>query len=268
MNDIKIFENEKFGKVRTAGTADNPLFCLADICKVVELANPSSVKSRLDKEDVQLIDLHALNNTEGGNVGNTMATFVTESGLYDVILYSKSVKVKPFRKWVTSDVLPSIRKTGQYGVYNIPKTYAEALRLAADQQEQIEQQQKAIEAHEAEILALNGKVSEMQPKATYYDQILNSKNTIMPTQIAKDYGYSTTKFNKILADLHIQYRLRGQWVLYAEHAGNGYTKSVSISFNYNDGTYGTRLQTEWTQKGRLFLYDTLKANGILPTIEK
>lgn len=111
MNDIRIFENPAFGKIRTAGTSNKPLFCLADICKAVELTNPSSVKGRLDVEDVQLIDLHALNGNEGEAVGNTFASFVTESGFYDVVLYSNSPKVKPFRKWVTSEVLPSIRKT-------------------------------------------------------------------------------------------------------------------------------------------------------------
>ena len=149
----------------------------------------------------------------------------------------------------------------------IPKTFAEALRLAADQQEKIEQQQKTIEAHETEILALSDKVGKMQPKAKYYDLILRSKNTVLATQIAKDYGFSAYKFNKLLERLHIQYKLRGQWVLYAEYAGEGYTKSVSVSFDYNDGTCGTELRTEWTQKGRLFLYDKLKANGILPTID-
>jgi anti-repressor protein len=108
----------------------------------------------------------------------------------------------------------------------------------------------------------------MQPKVTYYDQILSSKNTTLTTQIAKDYEYSAQKFNKLLESLHIQYRLRGQWLLYVEHAGNGYTKSVSIPFEYNDGTCEVRTQSEWTQRGRLFLYEKLKANNILPTIEK
>lgn len=265
MNEIKIFENEEFGKIRTAGTSENPLFCLADICKAVELTNPSSVKSRLDKDDVQLIDLHALNYKM---IGNSMATFVTESGFYEVLLFSTSAKVKPFRKWITHDILPSIRKTGQYNSFQIPKTFAEALRLAADQQEMIEEQQKQLEANATEILVLNDKVNEMQPKVTYYDQILSSRNTMLTTQIAKDYGYSARKFNKLLESLHIQYKLRGQWLLYAEYAGNGYTKSVSIPYEHNDGTYDTRTQSEWTQSGRLFLYEKLKANGILPMMER
>ena len=113
MNEMQIFSNPAFGQVRTAGTPENPLFCLADVCNAVELTNPSSVKSRLDREDVQLIDLHALNYQM---VGNSMATFVNEAGFYDVLLFSTSPKVKPFRRWVTHEVLPSIRKTGQYSV--------------------------------------------------------------------------------------------------------------------------------------------------------
>ena len=113
MNELKIFSNPAFGQVRTAGIPENPMFCLADVCNAVELTNPSSVKSRLDREDVQLIDLHALNYQM---VGNSMATFVNEAGFYDVLLFSTSPKVKPFRRWVTHEVLPSIRKTGQYSV--------------------------------------------------------------------------------------------------------------------------------------------------------
>lgn len=152
--------------------------------------------------------------------------------------------------------------------YIVPQTFGEALMLAAKRQLQVEEQQKQLEANAAEIMALNDKVGEMQPKATYYDQILKSKNTILVTQIAKDYGYSAQQFNKLLETLHIQYKLRGQWILYAEHAGNGYTKSKSVSIQYNDGTLGTKLHTEWTQKGRLFLYERLKANNILPLIEQ
>lgn len=106
MNEMQIFSNPAFGQVRTAGTPENPLFCLADVCNAVELTNPSSVKSRLDREDVQLIDLHALGYQM---IGNSMATFVNEAGFYDVLLFSTSPKVKPFRRWVTHEVLPSIR---------------------------------------------------------------------------------------------------------------------------------------------------------------
>ena len=94
MNEIKVFNNSAFGQVRTAGTSENPLFCLSDVCKAVDLSNPSSVKARLDKDDVQLIDLHALN---GGQeiVGNSLATFITESGFYEVILLATVRRLSP-----------------------------------------------------------------------------------------------------------------------------------------------------------------------------
>lgn len=176
MNEIKVFNNSAFGQVRTAGTSENPLFCLSDVCKAVDLSNPSSVKTRLDKDDVQLIDLHALN---GGQeiVGNSLATFITESGFYEVILFSNSPKVKPFRKWVTKEVLPSIRKTGQYSA-NIPQTFSQALMLAARQQEEIERQQKAIEAKDR-------KIAEDAPKVVFSDAVVGSKSSCLIGELAK-----------------------------------------------------------------------------------
>jgi prophage antirepressor-like protein len=112
--NVQIFKNEMFGEVRVAvNETGEPLFCLADLCKVLGLTNASAVKSRLDDDHVQLIDLYALNNNEGVNIsdltGNSITNFVNEDGFYEVLLQSKSPKVKPFRKWVTSDILPSTR---------------------------------------------------------------------------------------------------------------------------------------------------------------
>ena len=120
--------------IPTAGTAENPLFCLADVCKAVGLVNPSSVRQRLDSEDVQLLDLHALNYTEDNRVGNPLTNFVTESGFYDVILQSSSPNVKPFRKWVTSEVLPSIRKTGSYSIVNLSRKELAMMVIQAEEE--------------------------------------------------------------------------------------------------------------------------------------
>lgn len=223
---IVVFSNEKFGDIRTAGTSDNPLFCLSDVCKAVELTNPSSVKSRLDKEDVQLLDLHTLSNTEG--IGNSMATFVTESGFYDVILYSRSPKVKPFRKWVTSEVLPSIRKTGSYG---LPKSFAEALRLAADQQEKIEAQQKLLE--------------QQKPKAKYFDDLVDRKLNINFRDTAKEIGLKQGDFINLLIQHKYVYRdAKNRLKPYSEH---------SELFHIKECTSGDKWagnQTLITPKGR------------------
>ena len=119
-----------------------------------------------------------------------------------------------------------------------------------------------------EIRALSGKIEEMQPKVTYLDKILESKDTVLVTQIAKDYGMSAKGFNKMLHDLCIQHKVGGQWVLYSKYQCKGYTHSHTHSFEYSDGEQGTSMNTEWTQKGRLFLYDILKKHNRLPLIER
>ena len=111
-------------------------------------------------------------------------------------------------------------------------------------------------------------ISELQPKANYVDTILKSKSLVAITQIAKDYGMSARKFNQILKDLKIQYKVSGQWVLYAEYQSDGYAHSRTIDITRSDGRADVVMQTEWTQKGRLFLYDELKKAGYVPLIEK
>lgn len=174
MNHIQIFQNEQFGKVRVAmNESGEPLFCLTDVCKAVGLTNPSSVKARLDKVDVQLVDLHALKQNEGTIIGNSTANFITESGFYDVLLYSDAPQVKPFRKWVTNDVLPSIRK---HGAYLTEQTLEKALlspdyliRLATQIKEE---RQKRIEAEDA-----NKKLSEAN---TYQTRVIEGLTKQIP----------------------------------------------------------------------------------------
>lgn len=128
-SSLKIFENASFGEIRVAGTSENPLFCLADVCKAIGIANARDVRNRLDEDDVVLTDtIDSMGRTQQAN-------FVTEAGLYDVIIRSDSEKAKPFRKWVTSEVLPSIRKSGSYSVTNAQPTLQDkvfAINWASD----------------------------------------------------------------------------------------------------------------------------------------
>lgn len=279
MSEIQIFNNPQFGQVRTAGTAEEPLFCLTDVCKALELRQGDVVRRLTDG----VVSTQPITD----NLGRTqMANFVNEDGLYDVILDSRKPEAKAFRKWVTSEVLPSIRKTGSYGV---PQTFGEALMLAAKQQMEIEEMQRNIEARKAEeqrllienaqkdeaineqgeqIIKLSSDIMKMQPKVDYCDKILSSTSLVTTTQIAQDYGYSAVAFNKILAELRIQHKVNKQWILYAPYLACGYVDSVPVDINKSDGTVKVVFHTEWTQKGRLFLYEKLKSHNIVPLIEK
>ena len=111
-------------------------------------------------------------------------------------------------------------------------------------------------------------IGELKPKADYLDLILKNKSLVSITQIAKDYGMSGQALNKILHKLGVQYQLCQQWLLYSKYQAFGYTQSETISFEHSNGMQDTKMQTKWTQKGRLFLYELLKNNGCLPLIEK
>lgn len=111
-------------------------------------------------------------------------------------------------------------------------------------------------------------ITEIQPKADYVDTILKSKSLVTITQIANDYGLSGTKMNNLLREFKVQHKVNGQWILYAKYHNKGYVQSTTYKFKRSDGTIGTKMNTEWTQKGRLFLYEFLKEKGIYPTIEK
>ena len=179
MNDIQVFNNEQFGAVRTAGTADNPLFCLSDVCQAIGIANARNVKGRLDEDDVHLVDTI-------DNLGRTQqVTFVTESGLYDVIIRSDSEQAKPFRKWVTSDVLPSIRKHGMYAteatvesMLNDPENAI--LMLQAYQKERKERLAAQQHAEQLEAQAI-----EDAPKVIYADAVKGSTSSCLIGELAK-----------------------------------------------------------------------------------
>lgn len=250
MDNIRIFQNEQFGQVRIAmNEKGEPLFCLADVCKSVELTNPSSVKSRLDKEDVQLIDFHALNYTEG--IGNTLANFITESGFYDVLLQSSSKKVKPFRKWVTREVLPSIRKTGGYMIAkadDTPETImARALVVA---KETLDRQQAQISQLHAYNQLQEKELKQAAPKVEYYDTAMSGQGTYSATDIAKDLGMSAKTLNKKLHALRIQYKQNDTWYLYAEYQDKGYTRIVPNYITDRNGETVNHPSMRWTEKGR------------------
>lgn len=158
---------------------------------------------------------------------------------------------------------------------SLPQNYLEALKSLVKAEEEREQlalenrkQQQEIVTISKENMELGNKITEMLPKVSYYDQILKSNATMTITQIAQDYGMSAVRMNKELESMRIQHKVRGQWILYGQFLTGGYVHSRAIDIIRSDGRHDVKYNTEWTTKGRIFLYDALKAKSILPLIEQ
>lgn len=197
------------------------------------------------------------------------AIFINESNLYKVIFQSRKAEAERFTEWITSEVIPSIRKNGGYIVgqetLSDNELIAKALIVANNKLEERNRKVKELEVENAQKSQIIG---ELKPKADYLDSILQNNSTMTVTSIAKDYGMSAEAFNKKLHELKIQFKQSGQWFLYSEYQSCGYTHSKTTRYKHNDGREGIKLNTEWTQKGRVFLYEILKKQGIIPLIEK
>lgn len=234
--ELKIFENEQFGQVRIAMDENGePMFCLADLCLVLDLT-PSKVAQRLGEDVLSKYPLL----TAGGI---QQANFVNEDGLYDVILDSRKPEAKKFRKWITSEVLPSIRKTGSYSVQPKLPSYAEALRQLADKVE------------ENERLQLENK--EMKPKAEFFDTVADSKTAISMNDVAKVLGIKGMGRNNLFEFLRNEKILRSNNVPFQIYVDRGYFRVIEQKYMKN-GEPCMNIKTLVYQKGVDFISKTIK----------
>lgn len=255
-NKIQVFNSEEFGSVRTVMDDGVVLFCANDVAKALGYTNPRKAVGDhcrgVTKRDTPT------------SSGVQSVSFIPEGDVYRLIMRSKLPSAERFESWVMDDVLPSIRKHGIYATedltdkaINDPDWMIELLTNYKREREE----RKRIEAESSNRLA---QIQEMQPKVDYCDQILSCPDAIPISVIAKDYGKTAQWFNKKLDELGIQHKIGGTWLLNKPYADKGYTKTQT--FTYKDEFEENRVNvlTKWTQKGRMFLYETLRDANILP----
>lgn len=244
MNQPQIFNFEQ-NEVRTILVNDEPYFVAKDSAAILGYKRTAdAIKQHVDAEDKGVGEIQ----TPGGV---QRMTLINESGLYSLIFSSQLPNAKKFKRWVTSEVLPTIRKTGNYT--NVPQSFAQALRLAADLEEKNQ--------------LLEQQIAEYEPKISYLDMILSSTDTVATSQIAADYGMSAIALNKLLNELGVQHKVSGQWILYRKHMNQGYTKSHTSEIPKADGGVKVVMNTKWTQKGRVFIYNLLTAEDYYPQMD-
>lgn len=259
MSELQIFKNAEFGSVRTLTINDEPYFVGKDVAVILGYSNPrDALAKHVDDEDKGV----AKCDTPGGVQDLTV---INESGLYSLILSSKLQNAKKFKRWVTSEVLPAIRRHGIYAideVLNNPDMLIAALTELKAEREKTKLLTETVAVQKQQI-------SEMKPKASYYDVVLNCKDLVAISVIAKDYGWSANRMNQYLHKKGVQYKQGNKiWLLYQKYSELGYTSTKTNSYSGSDGTVHTKPHTYWTQKGRLFIYELLKSDGILPNIER
>lgn len=208
-NDIQIFDNPEFGKIRTMECFGNPYFVGKDVAQVLGYSNPQkAIRDHVDEEDKTVNDLFTVNGTS--------PVLVNESGLYSLILSSKMPKARQFKHWITSEVLPAIRKHGAYMTSDTAERILAdpdfIIRLATNFKQERQRRMQA----EGQVSQLSAQVSDLKPKADYCDIILASKSAVTITQIAADYNMSAKAMNNKLHELGIQWKVNDQWILYAD----------------------------------------------------
>ncbi|MDG4618916.1 MULTISPECIES: phage antirepressor KilAC domain-containing protein [Enterococcus] len=255
MTNLQIFAFEEKEEIRTLLINDEPYFVGKDVADILGYAKSrNAIATHVDEEDKKDAPIQ-------GDLGGTQSmTIINESGLYSLILKSKLPSAKKFKRWVTSEVLPAIRK---HGGYLTPEKVEEAL-LNPDTIIQLATQLK--EERTGRLIA-EQKIAEYEPKISYLDSILSSTDSVTISQIAADYGMSPQQMNKLLHKLGVQKKVGNQWLLCKKHMNQGYTKSHTTEIPKADGGTKIVMNTKWTQKGRLFIYELLKKEGYYPQMD-
>ena len=240
MNKIQIFENQEFGAIRTMSNEQGePMFCGRDVARALGYKKPfDAIAKHVEGDDTMkrgIID----------SLGREQLTiFINESGLYSLILSSKLENARRFKHWVTSEVLPSIRRQGGY-MMALPEESDEIIMARA-----LQIMQTALQRRDEQI-------AKLQPRADYADHVLDSVSCFTTTQIGKELNMTGHDLNTLLCQKHIQYVQSGQYLLYANYARRGLAKNRTFEYHSLDGKLKTKTYLVWTERGRDFIHQLL-----------
>ena len=242
MNEMQIFKNREFGAIRTfTNEQGEALFCAKDVCDALGYKQThKAVERHVDKGD-------GMKRPTPTASGIQTMLYINESGLYALILSSKLESAKRFKHWVTSEVLPSIRKQGGYIVAR-PHESDEVI-LA-----------RALQIMQATLQRRDEQIAQLKPRADYADHVLDSISCFTVTQIGKELNMTGHDLNRLLCEMRIQYVQSGQYLLYADYARQGLAKNRSFEYHTSDGELRTKTYLVWTERGRDFIHRLINKN--------
>lgn len=263
MNELStmIVDDERMTSLQIAEITGKPH---NDVMKAIRKMEPAWERVQEGKFSLMQEEVETNN---GGHKMRPYYSLNKEECLYIATKFNDEARAKLIKRWKELEE--------QHQKPSVPQNYLEALKSLVKAEE--EKQQLALENKQKDEtiitiskanVELGNKITEMLPKVSYYDRILQSNATMTITQIAQDYGMSAIAMNKELESMRIQHKERGQWILYAQFLKGGYVHSRAVDIIRKDGRHDVKYNTEWTTKGRLFLYEALKGKGILPLIEQ
>lgn len=240
---VKVFENEQFGKVRAINIDGESWFIGKDVAVALGYNDTDqALRRHVDKED------KLIRNFDGSGQKRKMTT-INESGLYSLVLSSKLPTAKAFKRWITSEVIPSIRKTGGY-------------IMGQEEMSDIELLSRAVLVAQNQIAQRDSRIAEMEPVVDFAQRCLLAEGAVTTTSIAKNYGLSATKLNQLLKGLGVQYKVGNQWVLYSQYQDCGYTETRRTPIQKKDGEVVLVSETLWTSKGIEFIDQMLQSVNI------
>ena len=291
MNFLAYSESE-FPNVRVIDRNGEPWFVGKDVCQAFGDKNHNRSLSRVDEDDRMMAEV------EDAKGRTQSAVIINESGLYALLfsmtpqktnrdgvsdaypiaVHERIDKIRRFKRWVTSEVLPSIRRNGLYAadeLLNNPDLMISVLTKLKEERaakEALQEENKYLTSRNTElseeVMVKDQQIAGMRPKVYYYNVVLNCKDLLPISVIAKDYGWSAIQMNNYLKSRKIQYKQGDIWLLYQKYAKSGYTSTKTTYYAGSDGRNHITVHTYWTQKGRMFLYDLLREDNIFPLMEQ